>query len=149
MKKNDWFLAAGILAAAAILLCFQIFRKTGDQAVVSITVDGVLYGTYSLDKDRTVEINDTNRLEIRGGYAQMVWADCPDQVCVNHRSINRDGESIICLPNQVVVSIENGEASDVDGIAQVRLTEKDVVRHRLVQQIVKAYEKAAERSAKQ
>ena len=32
---------------------------------------------------------------------------------------------------------------DVDGIAQVRLTEKDVVRHRLVQQIVKAYEKAA------
>ena len=118
MKKNDWFLAAGILAAAAILLCFQIFRKTGDQAVVSITVDGVLYGTYSLDKDRTVEINDTNRLEIRGGYAQMVWADCPDQVCVNHRSINRDGESITCLPNQVVVSIENGEASDVDGIAR-------------------------------
>lgn len=118
MKKNDWFLAAGILAAAAILLCFQIFRKTGDQAVVSITVDGVLYGTYSLDKDRTVEINDTNRLEIRGGYAQMVWADCPDQVCVNRRSINRDGESIICLPNQVVVSIENGEASDVDGIAR-------------------------------
>ena len=32
---------------------------------------------------------------------------------------------------------------DVEGIAQVRLTEKDVVRHRLVQQIVKAYEKAA------
>ena len=31
---------------------------------------------------------------------------------------------------------------DVEGIAQVRLTEKDVVRHRLVQQIVKAYEKA-------
>ena len=33
---------------------------------------------------------------------------------------------------------------DVDGIAQVRLTEKDVVRHRLVQQIVKAYERAAQ-----
>lgn len=37
---------------------------------------------------------------------------------------------------------------DVEGIAQVHLTEKDVVRHRLVQQIVKAYEKAAERSAR-
>ena len=32
----------------------------------------------------------------------------------------------------------------MDGIAQVRLTEKDVVRHRLVQQIVRAYEQAAE-----
>ena len=36
---------------------------------------------------------------------------------------------------------------DVEGIAQVRPTEKDVVRHRLVQQIVKAYEKAAEEKA--
>ena len=36
---------------------------------------------------------------------------------------------------------------DVEGIAQVRLTEKDIVRHRLVQQIVKAYEKAAEEKA--
>ena len=32
----------------------------------------------------------------------------------------------------------------IDGIAQVYLTEKDVVRHRLVQQIVKAYERAAQ-----
>lgn len=31
----------------------------------------------------------------------------------------------------------------IQGIAQVQLTDKDVVRHRLVQQIVKAYEKAA------
>lgn len=37
---------------------------------------------------------------------------------------------------------------NVEGIAQVRLTEKDVVRHRLVQEIVKAYEKAAEQSVK-
>ena len=32
----------------------------------------------------------------------------------------------------------------IDGIAQVYLTEKDVVRHRLGQQIVKAYERAAQ-----
>ena len=32
----------------------------------------------------------------------------------------------------------------IDGIAEVYLTEKDVVRHRLVQQIVKAYERAAQ-----
>ena len=91
MKRNDWFLAAGILAAAAILFCFQSLGKSGDQAVVSISVDGVLYGTYSLGEDRTVEINETNRLEISGGAARMDWADCPDQVCVNHRSISRDG----------------------------------------------------------
>jgi phosphate starvation-inducible PhoH-like protein len=31
----------------------------------------------------------------------------------------------------------------INGIAQVYFTEKDVVRHRLVQEIVKAYEAAA------
>lgn len=34
---------------------------------------------------------------------------------------------------------------DIDEIAQIRLTDQDVVRHRLVQQIVRAYEKAAPR----
>ena len=31
----------------------------------------------------------------------------------------------------------------IEGIAQIRFSEKDVVRHRLVQQIVRAYDKAA------
>ena len=33
---------------------------------------------------------------------------------------------------------------DVDDIAQVRFNEKDVVRHKLVQDIIKAYEKNEE-----
>ncbi len=36
---------------------------------------------------------------------------------------------------------------NVSGIAQVRFTEKDVVRHRLVQEIVKAYDRAAAQRA--
>ena len=34
---------------------------------------------------------------------------------------------------------------DVEGIAVRRMTQKDVVRHRLVQMIVEAYEKAEKR----
>lgn len=36
---------------------------------------------------------------------------------------------------------------NIEGIAQVQFSEKDVVRHRLVQAIIKAYEKAHERGA--
>lgn len=118
MKKNDWLLAAGILASAALLLCFQIFGNMGEHASVTVSVDGTLFGTYSLEEDQTIEINDTNRLVISGGSARMEWADCPDQVCVQHRAVSRNGESIICLPNQVIVSVEATEESDVDGIAQ-------------------------------
>ena len=36
---------------------------------------------------------------------------------------------------------------DIDGITTVRLSDKDVVRHHLVQEIVKAYETYAEKEA--
>ena len=50
--------------------------------------------------------------------AWMEWADCTDQICVNHRAVSREGESIICLPNQVVISVTDGEEAELDGIVQ-------------------------------
>jgi phosphate starvation-inducible PhoH-like protein len=38
--------------------------------------------------------------------------------------------------------------SDIDGIAFVRLTNRDVVRHRIVQDIVDAYERAGTAAAR-
>ena len=109
MKKNDLILAAAVIAAAAVILAFQFFRQDGDGQCVVVTVDGELYGTYGLTEDQTVEIGKTNQLIIENGTARMEWADCPDQICVNHRAVNKNGESIICLPNKVVVSIERSE----------------------------------------
>ncbi len=119
MKRNDWILAAGVIAAAVLILCFQIFGSTsGGSAAVSVAVGGEPYGTYSLDEDQAVEINGTNRLIIKDGSARMEWADCPDQLCVGHRGISRSGESIICLPNQVVISVESSQDSGLDGVVR-------------------------------
>ena len=54
---------------------------------------------------------------IEDGSVRMEWADCPDQLCVQHRGISRDGESIICLPNQIVISVESaGETAEGTGL---------------------------------
>lgn len=118
MKKNDWILAACILLAAVAILLFQFVRSDSGAGKVSVTVDGEIFGTYSLAEDQTVDIDGTNRLVIENGTAEMEWADCPDQICVNHRAVSRNGESIICLPNQVVVTVVSSEESDVDAVAQ-------------------------------
>ena len=118
MKKNDWILAGVIVVAAAAILLFQFTRGDSGAGEVTVTADGETFGIYSLAEDQTVDIGGTNRLIIRDGTAQMEWADCPDQVCVDHSAISREGESIICLPNQVVVSIEGGKQADLDGVAQ-------------------------------
>lgn len=118
MKKNDLILAAAVILAACAILAFQYFGRSGGEQYVEITVDGEPYGTFSLNEDRTVRINETNHLVISGGSAVMEWADCPDQICVDHRPVSSDGESIICLPNKVVVSVVSSEESSLDGIAQ-------------------------------
>ena len=116
MKKNDWILAACILLAAVAILLFQFVRSDSGAGKVSVTVDGEIFGTYSLAEDQTVDIDGTNRLVIENGTAEMEWADCPDQLCVNQRAVSRQGESIICLPNKVIVEVESSESSELDAV---------------------------------
>lgn len=118
MKKNDWLLAAGILIIAVLIFVFQILRDNGGEKTVTVTVDGEMFGEYSLLTDAVIDIGGTNRLVIKDGRASMEWADCPDQICVEHREIWRDGESIICLPNKIAVTVKSTEEPLVDGIAR-------------------------------
>ena len=116
MKKNDWLLAAGIILAAVLILAFQLVQDDGGQKEVAVTVDGEEFGRYSLAEDQTIDIDGTNRLVIEDGTARMEWADCPDQVCVNHRAVSRNGESIICLPNRLVISLLGTEPEPFDAV---------------------------------
>ena len=43
-------------------------------------------------------------------------SDCPNQDCVHSGAISRAGQSIVCLPARVAVTLE-GAASDYDLIA--------------------------------
>ena len=117
MKKNDWILVAVILVLAGI--GFLIFTSFGRQTagIVKVTVDGELFGTYSLKTEREVEINDTNRLIIEDGQVDMIEADCPDQICVDHKTISKNKETIVCLPNKVIVEIVGGKDAEIDAVA--------------------------------
>ena len=115
MKKIDKMLAAGLLLAAVLLGIFLFAGKEeGTRAVV--TIDGTEYGSYALDKEQTIDLGTGNHLEIRGGEIRMTEADCPDQICVHQKAISRNGESIICLPNKIVLKIVDGEEAELDAV---------------------------------
>lgn len=119
MKKNDFILIGVILVlAAAGLLYMNMTQKTGDMVI--ITVDGKVYKELPLDKDITLDIegiNGTNLLEIKNGYANVIEASCPDDVCVHAKSIHYNDETIVCLPNKVIVKVQSNDNSGIDGIA--------------------------------
>ena len=84
---------------------------------VTIKVNGEIEGTYSLSEDREIKINDgSNVLQIKNGKAKMIEADCPDKLCMHQKAVSKNHESIICLPNKVVVEVESSENSKYDAV---------------------------------
>ena len=128
--------ALGLAASAALSLSRA---DAGDGAKVIIESGGDFYATYSLYEDRTLTVpapkqnsmdapapdpdapasaqyDYYNVVEIKDGKVSVTEASCKNQVCVRHGAISRSGESIVCLPNRLVVRIENGEGGGYDSV---------------------------------
>ena len=111
------YVLLGVLAAAGVLLA-ALFVLSGNGKAVQVTVDGRVIATLPLDVDTEQVItgvgDSQNRLIIRDGKVTVTDASCPDGICVSHGAISRPGQSIVCLPNRVVVTVTGG-APAVDG----------------------------------
>ena len=112
LKKKEILFILGILAAAALLWAGTHLMDKGELSTVRITVAGKEYGTYSLSKDQVISIGDTNRCEIKDGEIKMIWADCPDHLCMKQHAIDKNGGTIVCLPNKVVIEGKKSSSSN-------------------------------------
>ena len=125
MKKTKKKLIADIILVLSVLLisalCFIIvsFNQSEGSEVV-VTIGNEEYGRFPLniDKNLTITVDDEtilqyNVLVIENGKADVTEASCPDGVCVDHMPISKSGETIVCLPNKVVVRIES-DKNEVD-----------------------------------
>lgn len=117
LRKADIVLAATVLAVAALTVPLLLFFS-GHGTAVEVRVDGELIATLPLSRDTVLDIptdGGLNRLVIAGGKASVEEADCPDKICVRHRPVSRPGESILCLPHKVAVTVVGGEP-ELDGV---------------------------------
>ena len=114
-KRNDMILiGAFLLLAIIVFFLVSAPKDEGDTAIIKI--DGEVHEEFLLSEERTYTIDlDEERynvLVIKNGYVQMSEASCPDHICVNHRPIQKSGETIVCLPNRLVIEIESANESD-------------------------------------
>ena len=110
--KNDILIALLFIGIALIgIVLLSLFRAEGDYAVVSIDGRETERCSLSIDteKDIITDGGKINRLVIEDGKAYISYADCPDKICVSHRKISKEGETIVCLPHKLVVSIESAK----------------------------------------
>ncbi len=119
LRKADLLLLAAALVFGAVLAAVLLLRSPG--GTVQVRVAGAVTAGYPLDVDASYTITGanggTNLLVIEDGAARIEEASCPDGVCVHTGRIRRNGQSIVCLPNQVVVEIvsdtENSSGVDI------------------------------------
>lgn len=120
-KKDAVFLGLLLLVAVLVFFFTGYFQKE-QGAMVKVTVDGKVYGTYALEKEQTVDIKTgdktTNILKISDGKAKMLTADCPDQLCVHQQAISKENQTIVCLPNKVVAEVTGNSKKDYDAVVQ-------------------------------
>lgn len=102
--KRDVILVASVLLAAAALFCALRFSR-GKGGAVSITVNGEDFGTYPLSEDADIDVKGLLTVSVRDGKAYVSSSTCRGKTCVHERPVSRSGETIVCLPNGVVVRI--------------------------------------------
>ena len=121
MKKNDVILGGGILIAALLLFLVMHLTRSEEGNQIQITVDGTIYGTYSLAKDQVIEVKEKdfyNRIRIQDGKAYMEEANCPDGYCEEQGKINGRSQTIVCLPHKLGVEVLDAEGLEHDSATE-------------------------------
>ena len=122
MKKNDALLILiGLFIAAAAWFWLNGEMEPADGTVV-IYKDGNVHTTLPLSSDEIITVEDIeggiNVVSIKDGKAEMIEANCPDKLCIHTRPAQKNGQSIVCLPNRVVVEVKSTEKDLIDGVSE-------------------------------
>ena len=120
MKKKDFILIIVIiLISCVVYFGYGLFyRDEGN--MVEVRIDREVYGVYPLFEDKTIMLElhgSYNEISIFDGTVKVTSADCKDQTCVNQKEISMSGETIICLPNRVTITILSKEQTKLDGVS--------------------------------
>ena len=122
-SSRFWLAAFALLILVSSLMVLFFARSAGGTGAV-ITQDGVEIQRIDLGEVRdeyTFSIEAPtggyNTILVERGAISVVDASCPDHVCINTGSISNSLRPIVCLPNRLMIEIEN--AADPSGVDTV------------------------------
>ena len=118
MKNDILLILAALLLAGIVWGVRTLTKRHGGEAVV--TVDGETVAVLPLREDTAYALNSAflglaeegfaNVIVVENGRVCVKDASCPDRVCVRTGWIEYAGESIVCLPHKLVVTVRGGKS---------------------------------------
>lgn len=121
VRFGDYALAAIILTLSVLALCASTQSLRAPAAQALIYSDNTLRQKIDLSVDRSdvaLADNPDMILEVRYGRVRIAKANCPRKLCQHSGWISRPGETIVCLPNRLLIEIAGlGKATTYDAIS--------------------------------
>jgi len=120
LLAGDVFLVFAISAAAWFL-----FSLSGSDRAAPLLADIEVSGRrdvrLAVSEDTVREVPGPlgqTRVEIRDGRIRILSSPCPLKLCVKAGWIDRAGEMIVCLPNEVVVRLPGDLPGGIDALSR-------------------------------
>ncbi|GAA0721983.1 NusG domain II-containing protein [Clostridium malenominatum] len=125
MKKGDKIIFLFILIITLGGFLGSYFYKNlinGKDKIAVIKENGKVIKRINLTKLKeneelivSTEDKHYNKIIIKKDAIYISEADCPDQICVKTGAISKPGDTVVCLPNKLIIAIEGEDVnSEVD-----------------------------------
>ncbi len=126
MKNRKIFSLKDAVAIALIILgiflSFAVLEKAKKAAQAVILVHSKVYKIVPLSENKIFKVYWKNKylmtVEVKSGAIRVEKSTCKRKICVHTGWISRSGQSIVCVPNRVIIYTEGAKPSACDLMTQ-------------------------------
>lgn len=118
MNKNDIKLIVVVFVVVILsIILLNIFKKNGSFAKVYYEDDLIL--TIDLSKDNNYKVDGYNGevlIEVKDNKIRVEKENSPKHLCSKQGFIDSTMQTIVCLPNKIIIEIEGNK--ELDGVVK-------------------------------
>lgn len=107
MNKKDIILILIIFIFSSL---FIIFNNKVNANLAYVYYESDLILKIDLNIDKIYEVNGYNgivKIEVNQGQIRVVEEESKKHLCTKQGYIKNEGESIVCLPNRIIIELKN------------------------------------------
>ncbi len=119
MKKLDIVLIISLILFSFIFIVKdRFFASNSNNKYIAISVDGKDYKNLEFKEKTYIYPLKTkfgfNKIEVAKDYVRVLEADCPNKLDVQQGKIYRANQSIVCIPNRMIIQIKSKDSRNND-----------------------------------
>ena len=121
-KKRMYRVNIADIAIAVLVIALSItplfsFNKTAPAgSTLNIYEDGRLVKQADLSVNAEYKVKNVE-IQVMDKKARITKSDCPHQICVHEGWISTPAQTLVCVPNKILVEIKSNGVQELDAVS--------------------------------